>query len=128
MATKVLSIVETAYRATLEEQDDTVLWLNHMLANNGLDVTLLLRSNAVNEAVKGQDASGLKFGDVPLKHAPALDGDIADLIEKGVPVYYVKEDLEERGIPEGRLIDGLKSVSRKELPGMLDGFELVWHW
>jgi sulfur relay (sulfurtransferase) DsrF/TusC family protein len=128
MATKVLSIVETAYRATLEEQDDTILWLNHMLKNNGLDITLLLRSNAVNEAVKGQDAHGLRIGEVSLEHPPALDRDLIDLIEKGVPVYYVREDLEERGIAESRLIDGLKPVSRKELPSMLDGFELVWHW
>ena len=78
--------------------------------------------------MKGQDARGLLFGDLPLEHPPALDRDITDLVEKGVPVYYVREDLEERGIPEARLIDGIKPVSRKELPGMLDGFELVWHW
>ena len=33
--TKAISIVETAYRATLEEQDDTVFWLTHMCATPG---------------------------------------------------------------------------------------------
>lgn len=125
---RVLSIVETAYRATLEEQDDTILWLNHMLKNNGLDVSILLRSNAVNYGVRGQDASGLRFGAVELEHPPAIDQDLQALLDKGVPVYYVREDAEERGIPEAGLIDGIKGVSRAELPGVFDGFDHVWHW
>ena len=125
---KVLSIVETAYRATLEEQDDTILWLNHMLKNNGLDVTILLRANAVNYLVKGQDASGLKFGTAELPHPPVIDKDVSDLIEKGVPVYYVKEDVDERGVPEAKFIEGAKGISRRELPGLLEGFDHVWHW
>jgi intracellular sulfur oxidation DsrE/DsrF family protein len=124
----VLSIVETAYRAVLEEQDDTILWLNHMLKNNGLDVSILLRSNAVNYAVRGQDASGLKFGQAELAHPPTIDADLQALLEKGVPVFFVTEDVEERGIPEANLIDGVKGVSRRELPGLLGGFDHVWHW
>lgn len=125
---KVLSIVESAYRATLEEQDDTILWLNHMLKNNGLDVTILLRANAVNYLVQGQDATGLKFGDVELPHPPVIDKDVSALIEKGVPVLYVKEDAEDRGVPESKFIEGAKAVSRRELPGLLEGFDQVWHW
>lgn len=128
MATRVLSIVESAYRATVEEQDDTILWLNHMFKNAGLDVTVLLRANAVNYAVRGQDASGLRFGDVEVDHPPTLDGDIGKLLDAGVAVYYVSDDAFERGIPEDRLVDGVKPVSRRELPGVLEGFEQVWHW
>ena len=128
MPKKVLNIVETAYRATLEEQDDTILWLSHMLKKNGIDLSVLLRSNAVNYAVQGQNASGLRFGDVELAHPPTIDADVASLIEKGVPVYYVSEDARERGIAEDRMVDGLKAVSRKELPGLVDEFEQVWHW
>jgi DsrE/DsrF-like family len=128
VAKKVLNIVETAYRATLEEQDDTILWLSHMLKKNGVDLSLLLRSNAVNYAVRGQDASGLHFGDLDLAHPPTIDHDVESLVEKGVPVYYVSEDAAERGISETQLIGDLKAVSRKDLPGLVDEFEQVWHW
>lgn len=126
--TTAISIIETAYRATLEEQDDTVLWLTHMLKNNGLDMAVLLRANAVNYAVSGQDASGLRFGDLEVRHPPAIDRDVHALLGKGVPVYYVREDLKDRGISDTELVEGVKAISRREVPGILGGYDHVWHW
>jgi sulfur transfer complex TusBCD TusB component (DsrH family) len=128
MANKVLSIVETAYRATIEEQDDTILWLSHMLKTNGLDLSLLLRSNAVNYAVSGQDASGLRVGDIEVAHPPVIDRDVAVLVDLGVPVYYVSDDARARGIVENRIVDGVKWVSRTELPALFASFDHIWHW
>src|SRR3990170_113259 len=120
--TKILSIVETAYRATIEEQDDTVLWFNHILKNAGGDISVLLRSNAVNYAVRGQDASVLRFGDLSQDNPPQIEWDVADLITKGVPVYVLREDAADRGLADGDLVGGVQKVSRRELPGLLDRF------
>ena len=126
--TKILSIVETAYRATIEEQDDTILWFNHILKIAGAEITLVLRANAVNYAVRGQDASGLRFGALSQSHPPKIDNDVTALIEKGVPVYVVNEDATERGVSEAELVCGVQRISRRMLPKFLDQFDHVWHW
>ncbi len=93
MPTKILSVVERAYHGTLEEQDDTILWLSHMLKNSGACISVLLRANAVNYLVRGQDASGLVIGGIPLSHPPKLDADVQRMIGAGISVYAVYEDL-----------------------------------
>src|SRR6516164_3647353 len=95
---KILSIVETAYRATLEEQDDTILWITQACKNAGADVSLLLRGNAVNYLARGQDASGLSFGELRQTNPPDMNRDLRKMAEKGVKLYCVREDLAERGI------------------------------
>lgn len=125
---KALNIIETAYRATLEEQDDTIVWITHALKGAGADLDVLLRGNAVNYAVTAQEVAPLSFGGRTQKNAPDLAGDVAGLIGKGVDVYIVQDDLSERGLASANLIDGLKSVARSDLPGLLENYDLVWHW
>ncbi len=125
---KILSIVERAYHGTIEEQDDTILWLSHMIKNAGADLSILLRGNAVNYAVMGQDASGLSFGNVSLDVPPTLDQDVVNLIGAGVPTYAVREDLEDRGIGQTELAPGLQLVSRGEVADLYESHDSIWHW
>ncbi len=125
---KILSVVERAYHGTLEEQDDTILWMSHILKNAGADISVLLRSNAVNYAVKGQDASGITIGGVPLSNPPKLDQDVESLIGAGVDTYVVQEDVQDRGINQAELVDGVKMVSRTGLADLFDDHDSIWHW
>lgn len=128
MALKVLNIVETAYRATLEEQDDTILWISTAMKAAGADIDVLLRGNAVNYGVKGQDASGLRFGEKAQTHPPRLDDDVRRLIDKGAKVYVVADDVAERGLERTDLIEGLERVSRAGIAPLCADYDQVWHW
>ncbi len=125
---KVLNIVETAYRATLEEQDDPVVWILHAMKGAGADHSVLLSGNAVNYAVMAQGVPPLTFGDKAQKHAPRLADQVAGLVAKGVPVMAVRESLSERGIEQEELMDGITLVQQAALPKMMGGFDQVWHW
>jgi hypothetical protein len=128
MGKKVLSIVESAYRGTLEEQDDTVIWLTHALKAAGTDLTVLLSGNAVNYAVVGQDASGLAFGERRQTQPPRLEEDVAKLLSKGVKVFFVADDLAERGAESADVIDGIEPIARADMHRLFAGYDQVWHW
>ncbi len=125
---KILQIIETAYRATIEEQDDTIVWLTHAMRGAGGDFSVLLRGNAVNYAVPGQNAEGMSFGKWEQTQPPHNPDDIAGLIGKGVEILVVQQDLTERGLGETRLIDGVETISCSGLAKLLDQHDQVWHW
>ena len=125
---KTLQVLETAYRATVEEQDDTIVWLTHAMKGAGGDFGLLLAGNAVCYAVQDQRAPALSLGGWTQSHAADPAADVAALASRGVPVYAVEEDLEERGLLDARLLDPLTVVPRAGLPALLDGYPRVWKW
>ncbi len=128
MAKKVLSIVDTAYRATLEEQDDTAVWFTHILGQGGADITILLTGNAVNYAVRGQQPPALSFGTAAIDFPPRLDQDLLKAVQTGVKLTLLRDDADIRGIPADALIPEAEQISRDQLAEFVDGFDLVWHW
>jgi predicted peroxiredoxin len=124
MAKRLLQIIGTAYRATLEEQDDPVLWLTQALRSQGAEVEVLLQGNAV----RGQDAGGLVFGDRVQTQPPHLEADLARLIAAGVKVYLAEDDLGVRGIRPSELVEGVTKVHGAQLPSLLREFDQVWAW
>ena len=129
MAKKTLNIVESAYRAVMEEQDDTILWLLAAMQGAGAEHTAVLRGNAVNYAVAGQGAPGLIIGGWQQTQAPRMDNDVIDLIQKRkIPVLVIEEDLAARGIERGELVPGVELISAKMLPKRMAEYDIVSHW
>ena len=124
---RILNLVETAYRGTLEEQDDTVLWLSRALKGAGADLTVVLRGNAVNYAVR-QACPPLAIGTAIIKHPARPNDDLTQLLAKGAKVYVIREDLAERGIGEDRCVAEAQSLARAEVVDLMESHDQVWHW
>jgi sulfur relay (sulfurtransferase) DsrF/TusC family protein len=125
---RVLNIVETAYRATLEEQDDTVLWITRAMRGAGAEIDVLLQGNAVNYAARAQHVAPLGIGGHLQKRAPGLADDVAALIAGHAAVYVVVEDIADRGLASDELVGGVKPIRKAELPELFDRFDGVWQW
>ena len=125
---KTLSIIESAYRATIEEQDDTIVWLHGAMKNAGAELALLLRGNAVNYLVEGQDADGLVFGEWEQTQPPRIASDLAALAAKNVEIWYIAEDVADRGIERNQLIAGAQPVGCENLAELLERYHRIWYW
>lgn len=125
---ETLQVISGAYRATYEEQDDTILWLTQALVAAGARMAVLLRCNAVNYAVRAQQAPALAIGTWQQAHPPAIAADLARIVASGVPVHVVREDAEARGLRAGDLAEGVHLVRQGEVADLVARHGRVWMW
>jgi len=128
MSKRILHVVNCAYRATIEEQDDPVIWLTHSMRKAGSSIDVLLSANAVSYGVWGQDAAGLAFGARQQTRPPRIADDVGALIRGGAFVFYSADDARERGIDAAELIDGLIPVEAEALPDVFSRYDQVLYW
>ena len=50
------------------------------------------------------------IGGIPRYNPPRLDNDVQRMLETGINVYVVSEDLEDHGIGMGDIIEGVELV------------------
>lgn len=125
---KVLSILSSGYRATLEEQDDTVLWITQALRRAGADIDVLLRASAVNYVIEGQEVAPLAIGGRAQRNAPDVHGQVRALAEAGVGIFVLEEDIERYGLSGCPRLQQARIVGSGALPALLSDYDSVWHW
>ena len=102
---KVLNIVEAAYRGTLEEQDDPIIWICSAMKGANADIDVLLRGNAVNYAIKAQNAGGLSIGGQEQTQPPKIADDLVRLRLEAFRVEELADRAPSRPVaPRHRLV------------------------
>jgi len=125
----LLCICDQGYRASIEEQDDTVVWMAHMLQRNeGTTTALLLRGSAVNYANKAQQSVPVTFGGWTQGHPADFPRDLERFRADGGTVYVLDEDLKSRGLTADDLVDGVHTVQNAGLAGLVAEYDHVSFW
>jgi sulfur relay (sulfurtransferase) DsrF/TusC family protein len=84
---------------------------------NGMSTTVVMMEDGVYNAVAAQKPEAVGM--------PSNVDATRELYDFDVSVHVVKDDLEERGIAEVALVDGLKTVDRAALKEMVGSHDLV---
>lgn len=125
----LLCICDQGYRASVEEQDDTVVWMAHMLQRcEDTQVGLLLRGSAVNYACRGQRSVGVSFGDWKQAHPADFPRDLARFREDGGRLYVLASDVESYGLTDGDLVEGVTAIDGDKVAGLVAEHDFVSYW
>jgi hypothetical protein len=119
----VLSIVRDA-DVGAARRDDPALDTNAYAVADEVDLTLVLKDAAVDLAIDGVccDGANLRGVAVPVTE-PARD--LRALIDSGVPVHAVAEDLAVRGIDVASLVRGIEPLPEAQLAVLIAGHDVT---
>lgn len=125
---KVLQVIDQGFRTTVEEQDDTILWLTQSMRGAGGDLIVLLTGHGGYYAVQSRRQPAITLGDWQQTEPADITQDIARLTNQQVPVYVLKEDLEERGLNGLPVQPGIEVIARNALPDLYESVDQIWNW
>ena len=125
---KILQVVEQAFRTLAEEQDDTILWLTQSMRGAGADLEVLLAGNGASYAILKNRQPALAIGTWQQTEPADLPRDIDNLLDKGVPIDVIREDLAERGLADAAVHPRIQVVARQDLPALYERVDHIWQW
>jgi hypothetical protein len=128
MSKRVLSVIDSAYRACQEEQDDAGLWFSAAVKNAGVNMTILLTGNAVNYAVEGSSETPFTVAGGRIEHPFVPAHDLERMSRTGVEIFLLREDAEERGLDVDSLLGVVTVIPRSRLAGLFGQYDSIWHW
>lgn len=125
MARRITSLLRSAPGAL--RSTDPALEANAYAVAEDVDLTVVLRGDAVEFALLGSEARPTTVAGVPLPPA-AGSQDLRGLLESGVSVVVEAAALQSRGLDAGQLIDGVRIAGDDEIADVLAEAEGVLTW
>lgn len=125
---KVLQVIDQGFRTLTEEQDDTILWLTQSMRGAGGNLTVLLGGHGVYYGLQSQPQPALQVAGWQQTQPADLPRDLRNMVNSGVTVYAIHEDLEERGLNPANLCHGVEPIPRQELVALYESVDQVWQW
>lgn len=125
---KVLQVVEQAFRTLVEEQDDTILWLTQSMHGAGAELRVLLAGHCAYYAVQKQRQPALALGNWQQSEPADLIRDLDSMLQKGIPIYVIREELEERGLADLAIHPGVSVIRRADLIDLYEQVDQIWQW
>jgi len=123
-----LSIVERAYRGSLEEQYGHIVWLTKIMHAMGAPTSILLKGDTVLYAKRSQPRLSLQLGTIKVDTLSHYESTIEELLRNDVPVYVWRDDLTRLGLATGDLVAGVRPIGHPELVGLVRQLDCVWYW
>lgn len=125
---RYLTVVERAYRGSLEEQYAHILWLHQVLRKMRGEFGVLLSGNAVLYAQRHQQTPGVEIGGVTVPHLPQYGRAVSALLADGVEVWVSAEDTGRFQLPPDAVCPGVRMVSSEERAALFRMYDRVWYW
>lgn len=123
-----LSIVERAYRGSLEEQYGHIVWLTRIMKAMGAPTAIMLKGDTVLYATRHQPRSGLSLGDIRIEALSHYESSIQSLLDLQVPVYAWGPDLARLALRVEELIPGVRPLDHAALIDLIRRLDCVWYW
>lgn len=123
-----LSIVERAYRGSLEEQYGHIVWLTRIMKGMGAPTALMLKGDAVMFAKHTQPRVDVKIGDLELCSLSHYESGIRDLQSSDVPVFVWRKDVERLQLNEASLVPHVQIIGDTEFLSLAARYDCIWYW
>lgn len=125
MARRVVSLVQTTSGAL--RPSEPALEANAYAIAEDVDLTVVLRGGAVELAIVGGQIRPGQLAGVPLPPAVSAQ-DLRGILESGIAVMAVADDVSGLGLDPGDLVEGVDVVDLDRVAGLLRTADAVLAW